>query len=63
VCQELGIGKCNGKQLLRAVTQFGFSLEEVDSAIAAAQKNLSDVASGGQTSGELNRVPEAPADL
>ncbi len=38
VCEELGIGKCTGKQLLRAISLFGLSLEEVDAAIASAQK-------------------------
>ena len=38
LCAQLGIGDCNGKQLLRVLNRFGFSRPEVVAALAVVDE-------------------------
>lgn len=38
MCAQLGIGDCNGKQLLRVLNRFGFSRSEVVAALAVVDE-------------------------
>ncbi len=42
VCRQLGIGDCNGKQLLKSLNSYGFSRGEVEAAVAAANLALEE---------------------
>ena len=51
VCAFLGLGECDGKQLLRQLNRFGFTMADVERALAWAECQGVGRGSGGNECG------------
>ena len=50
LCEQLGIGDCNGKQLLRVLNRFSFGRSEVVAALAVVGRDAAEHAATGSLS-------------
>lgn len=57
VCAHLGLGDCDGRQLLRQLNRYGFSLQEVEQALLWANEQG---AGGGGGASDSSGAPGAP---
>lgn len=60
VCDFLGLGGCDGKQLLRQLNRYGFERPDVEAALAWAERQLAAAAAAQQ--GQQQQGPTSAGD-